>query len=333
VFRGRNRLAALLSGGALLLGLSLVGSNPSYAEPDIDQVQTRVDRLYHEAEQAQEHYHDIQLKLQGLQRDLRGLRADERRQADRLGAVQSQVEGSIVRAYQGEDLSTVGQVVLAEDPSAFLSQLSTATEYNTLQSGLYDDYSTELKALRIRQEATQSRTDEIAAAHQEAAEAKASVDDKLEEAKKLLATLKEKERRAIVSRGSGAARVPAAVTSDVPASGRGAAAVRFALAQVGDAYVYGGTGPSGWDCSGLTMVSWGQAGVGLPHSSSAQFGSGPHIPASALRPGDLVFYYSPISHVAIYIGNGMIVHAAHPGAGVRVAGLYSMPFSGAVRPG
>jgi cell wall-associated NlpC family hydrolase len=234
-----------------------------------------------------------------------------------------------VRAYQGQDLSTVGQVVLADDPSAFLSQLSTASEYNVLQSGIYSDYATELKALNIRQEATRTRTAEIAAAEREAADAQAAVDKKLEEAKALLSDLKEKERAAIASRGAGVTRIP----TDIPASGRGAAAVRFALAQVGDAYVYGAAGPNAWDCSGLTMVAWGQAGVGLPHSSSAQFGSGPHIPASALRPGDLVFYYSPISHVAIYIGNGMIVHAAHPGAGVRVAGLYSMPFVGAVRPG
>ncbi len=67
--------------------------------------------------------------------------------------------------------------------------------------------------------------------------------------------------------------------------------------------------------------------------SSAQSGSGPHIAMSDLQPGDLVFYYSPISHVALYIGNGMIVHAANPGTGVAVAGLYSMPFVGAVRPG
>lgn len=310
--------------------MSLVGSQPSYAEPDIDEVQTRVDTLYHEAEQAQERYHDVQLQLRDLRRDLRGLRKDERRQSDRLGSVQTQVEGSIVRAYQGQDLSTVGQVVLAEDPSAFLSQLSTAAEFNVLQSSLYADYNTELKALKIRQEATQARADEIAAAEREAAEAKAAVDKKLEQAKSLLADLKEKEREEIASRSAGVTRVP---TVDIPASGRGAAAVRFAMAQVGDAYVYGAAGPNAWDCSGLTMVAWGQAGVGLPHSSSAQFGSGPHIPASALRPGDLVFYYSPISHVGIYIGNGMIVHAAHPGAGVRVAGLYSMPFAGAVRPG
>jgi cell wall-associated NlpC family hydrolase len=119
----------------------------------------------------------------------------------------------------------------------------------------------------------------------------------------------------------------------VPVSGRAAAAVQYALAQVGDAYVYGAAGPSAFDCSGLTMMAWAQAGVGLPHSSSAQFGSGPHVSSSALQPGDLVFYYSPISHVAIYIGNGLIVHAAYPGAGVRVAGVFSMPYSGAVRPG
>ena len=80
-------------------------------------------------------------------------------------------------------------------------------------------------------------------------------------------------------------------------------------------------------------MAWGAAGVGLPHSSSAQYGSGPHIAASALQPGDLVFYYSPISHVGMYIGNGMIVARRQPGHRRPVAGLYSMPYVGAVRPG
>jgi cell wall-associated NlpC family hydrolase len=105
------------------------------------------------------------------------------------------------------------------------------------------------------------------------------------------------------------------------------------MAQVGDAYVYGATGPDAFDCSGLTMMAWAQAGVSLPHSSSAQYSSGPHVAASQLQPGDLVFYYNPISHVGIYIGNGQIVHAANPSTGVAVAGLYSMPYTGAVRPG
>ncbi len=105
------------------------------------------------------------------------------------------------------------------------------------------------------------------------------------------------------------------------------------MGQVGDAYVYGAAGPDAYDCSGLTMAAWAAAGVALPHSSSAQYGSGPQISASALQPGDLVFYYSPISHVGMYIGNGMIVHAANPGRGVRIDAVDSMPYSGAVRPG
>ena len=127
----------------------------------------------------------------------------------------------------------------------------------------------------------------------------------------------------------GVVRIP----SDVPASGRAAAAVKYALAQVGDGYVYGAAGPSAFDCSGLTMMAWAQAGVGLPHSSSAQYGTGPHIAEGDLQPGDLVFYYSPISHVGMYIGNGMIVNAENPGAGVRVTSLHAMPYVGAVRPG
>ena len=73
--------------------------------------------------------------------------------------------------------------------------------------------------------------------------------------------------------------------------------------------------------------------MSLPHSSSAQYGVVRHVAISDLQPGDLVFYYSPISHVGIYIGNGQIVNALNPGAGVKISGLHDMPFAGAVRPG
>jgi cell wall-associated NlpC family hydrolase len=105
------------------------------------------------------------------------------------------------------------------------------------------------------------------------------------------------------------------------------------MAQVGNSYVYGAAGPSAFDCSGLTMMAWAQAGVGLPHSSGAQMGSGTPVSQSELQPGDLVFYYSPVSHVGMYIGNGQIVNALNPGAGVAISGVNDMPYSGAVRPG
>jgi cell wall-associated NlpC family hydrolase len=80
------------------------------------------------------------------------------------------------------------------------------------------------------------------------------------------------------------------------------------------------------------MMAYSSVGVGLPHSSADQWNSGRHISPSDLQPGDLVFYYSPIHHVGMYIGGGMIVHAANPSSGVQVTSLYSMPYDGAVRP-
>jgi len=327
VFNGRKRLISALAGLALAASIGLVPGAAS-ADPDIDDVEKRVDDLYHEAEAAQERYHDITLELDELKADLSSLEADQARQGRRMETAREQVRDSVIRQYQGENLSAVGQVFVSDDPGAFLDQLSTMTSYNDLQSQMFAAYTREAKALDIRSGATQARLDEIAAAEKRLASEKAEVDKKLAEAKELLSRLEAEERERMMASRSTPTTLP-----DVAASGNAGTAVQFAMNQVGDSYVYGAAGPDAYDCSGLTMAAWGAAGVALPHSSSAQYGSGPHISASALQPGDLVFYYSPISHVGMYIGNGMIVHAANPGTGVQVAGLYSMPYSGAVRPG
>lgn len=325
----RKRAGATVLGLTAIAAISFVPATPAQAEPDIEDVKVRVDRLYQEAEAAQERLHDARLDLTDLRRDLSGLRADQERQDERLEAVRDQVSDAVVRQLEGEGISTVGQIVVSEDPGSFLDTLSTMSSFNDLQSSLLSDYDTELEALAIRQEATDARADEIAELTEQLSTEKETVDEKLAEAKELLADLEAEERERVLSSRGSTARVPASV----PASGRAAAAVQYAMAQVGDAYVYGAMGENAFDCSGLTMRAWAQAGVSLPHSSSAQFSSGPRIAASDLQPGDLVFYYTPISHVGMYIGNGMIVDAANPGTGVRVAGLYSMPFVGAVRPG
>lgn len=324
----RTRVGATALGLSAIAAIAFVPATPAQADPDIKDVKATVDRLYHEAEAAQERLHDARLDLADLRRDLSGLKADQARQDERLDDVRAQVSDAVVRQLEGEGISTVGQIVVSEDPGAFLDSLSTMSSFNDLQSSLLSDYGTELEALEIRQEATADRTAQIAELTEQLSVEKETVDDKLADAKDLLADLEAEEReRLLASRGS--ARVP----SSVPASGRAAAAVQYAMAQVGDAYVYGAMGENAFDCSGLTMRAWAQAGVALPHSSSAQFSSGPRVAASDLQPGDLVFYYSPISHVGMYIGNGMIVHAANPGTGVAVSGLYSMPYVGAVRPG
>ena len=119
----------------------------------------------------------------------------------------------------------------------------------------------------------------------------------------------------------------------VSVSGRGGAAVAAAESVLGRPYVWGASGPSSFDCSGLTMWAWTHAGVGLSHSSSAQYGSGAQVSQSALQPGDLLFFYSPISHVGMYIGGGQMIHAPHTGDVVRIATPMWSDFVGAVRPG
>jgi cell wall-associated NlpC family hydrolase len=110
-------------------------------------------------------------------------------------------------------------------------------------------------------------------------------------------------------------------------------AVWTALGQRGDPYVYGAEGPSSFDCSGLTSYSWKKAGISIPRTSRSQSTYGRAVSKSALRAGDLVFFYSPVSHVALYIGAGYIVHAPSRGDVVRTTKLaYMSSYAGARRP-
>jgi cell wall-associated NlpC family hydrolase len=114
---------------------------------------------------------------------------------------------------------------------------------------------------------------------------------------------------------------------------QGAVAVEAALAQLGDPYVWGASGPGSFDCSGLTAWGWKAAGVGLPHYSRAQFSGQAKVGASDLRPGDLVFFGSPIHHVGMYLGGGLMVHAPHTGDVVKVAKVsYIGSYVGGSRP-
>lgn len=331
MLHGRKRFITALTGFAAVVSVALVPSAPTYADPSVEDVQARVDKLYHQAEQASEQFNDARLKQAELEKDLVALKADQAAQQARVDKIQTVVDQAIAAQYEGQSLSATGRLVLSDDPGQFLAELTTLSAYNDVQAQAISDFAKEAEALQIRREAVQDRVKELAATKKKLASTKRTADSKLAEAKAQLSKLEAAERAeftAAASRGS-TTRLP----DNVPVSGRAAAAVNFALAQVGDSYVYGAAGPNAWDCSGLTMVAWAQAGVGLPHSSRSQQGSGARVSSDNLQPGDLVFYYSPVSHVGIYIGGGRIVHAANPGSGVVISGLYSMPYSGAVRPG
>ncbi len=122
-------------------------------------------------------------------------------------------------------------------------------------------------------------------------------------------------------------------SGSTPSSSKGATALAFAKKQLGEKYKYAAAGPDTWDCSGLTMKAWAEAGVKLPHSAAAQYKLGTTVAKADLRPGDLVFFYSGPSHVGIYAGDGQVIHAPKPGSKVSYIKLASMPWKGARRPG
>jgi cell wall-associated NlpC family hydrolase len=329
---GRKRIAAisatLISLIAALVAVGIGVATPTAtAKPDLATVKKKVERYDHLAEQASERYNDARVKLAETTTRLGALDADLARQQQIVDAMRNQVATMVVDQYQGDALSTTSQVVLSSNPDAFLDNLNAVSAYNNQRAEVMKEFSTQLDRLKLRKAAVKEEASRLKALQKKMAAEKAQIDDKAAKAKDLLDHL-EAEARAKILSGGWTGAMP-----EVAASGRAATAVRFAMAQVGKAYVYGASGPNAYDCSGLTMRAWSMAGVSLPHSSSAQQGSGVRVSESELRPGDLVFYYSPVSHVGMYIGNGLIVNAENPSAGVRVTGLHSMPYVGAVRPG
>jgi len=325
VTNGRKRTASFLATLCIAsMGGTILAASPTFAEPDIAEVEDRVDTLFEQAEQASERYNDARIELKQAKTRLTALREDLQRQQTRVEEVRVEVARSVVDQYQGQALSTATQVMLAEDPDSFIDQLATRDGYQAQQGELMAAFAVQAEQLEMREAAAQRELARIAETEKQLKAEKETIDEKAAEAEALLDRLE--SRAAAPSRS--AQRVP-----NVSVSGSAGAAVQYALAQVGDAYVYGAAGPDAFDCSGLTMMAWRQAGVNLPHSSRAQMSSGTPVSQSQLAPGDLVFYYQPVSHVGIYIGNGQIAHAANPRTDVRIDPVFSMPYSGAVRPG
>ena len=323
----------------------------------------RVDRLYHESETASERYNTGRERLSVARRDLRTLRSDLATQERRVATMRDQLGAMVAAQAQSSPLSTATELLTAENATTFLAGIAAVLSYNEHQAVQVGSYEEEVDVLAEQRTAlgaqVASVTDDVA----ELREVKAELDAKAARAEDLLASLKAERRERVEARLAAAeaaaaaaaeeaaaeARAtgaqpqsdgdsPGSVDADVPdavhpASGSASSAVDFALSQVGDAYVYGATGPSAWDCSGLTMGAWGAAGVSLPHSSTMQSGMGTAVAVSDLQPGDLVFYYSPVSHVGIYVGNGQLVHAPNPSTSVEVVSFDSMPITAIRRVG
>ncbi|MEZ5113250.1 MAG: NlpC/P60 family protein [Nocardioidaceae bacterium] len=231
----------------------------------------------------------------------------------------------VVEQYQTHTGYCFAKLVLSADPDHFIDNLNAVSSSNDMCVCGWMTTTRNCADWELRKEAVQDENASLKALERDLVTAQKQTQAKADEVKKIVDKLERAELAKLVGAAYGGP------TPAVPTSERGNG--NCSRWPVGKSYVYGAAGPSAFDCSGLTMRAWGTSGVGLPHSSKAQFATGTKISEAQLQPGDLVFYYTPISHVGMYIGNGKIVNAQNPSAGVRVTDLHAMPYVGAVRPG
>ncbi|MEU4733076.1 NlpC/P60 family protein [Streptomyces sp. NPDC023588] len=338
----RNTKVTVLTAAAATAAVAMTGT-PAGAAPGLPHepggsarsgVSAQVDRLFEEAEQATERFNEAGEKADRLRAEVSRAQDAVARGQERINTMRG-VLGTFAGAqYRSGGIDPAVGLMLAEDPDAYLEQAAVLDRLTGRQARQLDELREEQRRLGQERQEASRKIAELDALRSDVARHKRSVTAKLAAAQRLLNSMPSQERADFErsSRSAGRADALPALPSLGPSSGRAATAVMAARAAVGRPYVWGSTGPSGFDCSGLMVWSYRQAGVSLPRTSQAQRYAGRQVPLSQARPGDLVTYRADASHVGMYVGNGQVIHAPYPGARVRYDPVGMMPVSSVTRP-
>lgn len=331
--RGTVRTAATLALAGAATATAFEGTSQADPQQTPSQVKAEVDRLYEEAEEATERYNGAKEKADEAQRALDGLRDETARKTDRLNTARRALGSLAAGQYRSGGLGPAMQLALADDPQEYLDRASFLTRTGDRNAAEISSVRRQLDEVGQLKDKAAGRLADLRAREGELAGYKSAVEDKLSTAKRLLAKLTAEERAAYEARSAGADPAGPRSAAPPPSDGsRAGNAVAFAYGAIGKPYVWGATGPGSFDCSGLTQAAWRSAGVSLPRTTYTQINAGQRVSRDQLALGDLVFFYSGVTHVGLYIGNGQMIHAPRPGSTVRVAPVDSMPWAGASRP-
>ena len=333
----RSLLSVICSLGIVALVLGFAPGVQAAPKPTVASVTSQLHKLARQNEQLAEKYNQAGIYVAATQKQANKAAALAKQARDAYLVSQRQVRLDIIEQYKGGGLETTAALLTSNSSQNYLDQLSTlslmASRRVTITQHLHVQKLAATKAAAtatsLFAEATKNR--------KALGVARVSLTAQVAKYTKLLSQLNAAQRakllliaktkitavaQAPVTKAQRQAQVKVATASPAPAPSAAAAiAVRFALAQIGKPYVFAAAGPGAYDCSGLTMAAWGAAGVHLPHFAAAQFQMGHPVSKSQLEPGDLVFFYAGIGHVAMYIGHGLVVHAPHTGDVVRIAPL------------
>jgi cell wall-associated NlpC family hydrolase len=329
----RGMLALLAVGGALVV------TAPAQAAPTTSgEAAALVAARGHELEVVTEQFNEARVALTAQQEATKAAIATMEQATAELAAAQQHVRGLARTAYTGEGLGSFQALLTSDSADAFVDRVATLQLVAGHQSGILERAASANVAAAQAQATAQQAAADAQAQYDAVAAQQAALQAEVDEYRAAFQQLSAQERQAAIahhdgqdraSRSEERAAVPAAdpVVAD---SGAAQTAIDAAMAQRGKPYVWAAGGPNSFDCSGLTAYAFRAAGISLPHSSRMQSQMGQPVSRDQLQPGDLVFFYSPVSHVGIYIGNGQMVHAPTSGDVVKVAPLMS-GFSGARR--
>lgn len=315
----------LLLIGVLSFALIAPFAPSTNAAPNADLVRVRqeVEQLQEDAAEAGENAQAAKVQLARLKSQLSSVQQEAQAQKASVDSIRRSLASIAVARYKSTGLGEGVELLFSSDPSLYLSSAGSLENITRKQSAELRKYATAKQRLDATSLTVEDKLRLVQAAEARYRAQAAQVKRKLEQAEELLSKLEKKDRERLLklqamdeAERQAYSREQARLANTV--SGRAGVALRYAFKQIGDNYVWGAAGPIRWDCSGLTMRSYEQAGVRLPHSSRAQFGYGRSIARSNLLPGDLVFFGSPISHVGIYVGKNKMVHAPRPGAKVQI---------------
>ncbi|MDT0428119.1 MULTISPECIES: C40 family peptidase [Streptomyces] len=309
------------------------------AEPQLTpaQVKAEVDRLYHDAEVATEKYNGAKEEAAASEKSLDALRDEAARRTERLNTARNALGSFATAQYRTGGIDPAVRLALSSDPDQYLERAAFEDRAGDRQAGALNGVRRQVSEIAQLRARAENELEALTSRRAELRKQKDTVRTKLADAQRLLATLTAAQRadyeHAADDAHGGSARADRGVPRGATAApnARAAQAVAFAYGALGKPYVWGATGPDSFDCSGLTQAAWRAAGVSLPRTTYSQINAGNRVSRSELAPGDLVFFYSGISHVGMYIGGGQMIHAPRPGAPVRVAPISEMPFAGATR--
>jgi peptidoglycan DL-endopeptidase CwlO len=330
--RTKGIALAAITSTAVVAGVFFIqGAADADPKPTLEQAKTQVATLQHKAEEAGESANDLRGQIGASSARVKAIQAGIAKQQAQVDAVKRQIGSLAIAGYQTSGMTTTAQLLLSQNPDQFLSQASTAQAFAGQQNSALRRYQQAQGKLGDLQASEQTELAALQAVQSKQDALKKQIQTNLDAAEKVLDKLSDAERARIQAENEKEAEEAKDERPSrdgdrmddlpVPANGRAGIAIQAAMAQLGDPYVWGAEGPNSFDCSGLMLYAWGKAGVSLSHSSKAQASEGRRVSKSQLMPGDLVFYYSPISHVALYIGNGMIVHARTYGKPVAVTSV------------